>query len=151
MSGATCLGLYRWPCGRQICGPVQQWLASEAACDVAGLADGRLGGIRITTAHEVLGVVEQAVGEVVGGAVLAQARHRGREGSRGSLVAVVGCEAGTGQFTFGPEHRGEVPGLVGVEQDEQFAGGSAVPQFVGSPRRTGRHPPGTHRTAGTSP
>jgi hypothetical protein len=42
----------------------------------------------------VLGVVEQAVGEVVGGGVLAQADDRGGEPRTGSRVGFGGGEAG---------------------------------------------------------
>src|SRR5215475_3578650 len=51
-------------------GAVEQRLAAQAAGDLAGFADGGPGGLVITGAEQVLGVVEQAVGEVVGGGVL---------------------------------------------------------------------------------
>jgi len=78
-------------------------------------------------------VVEQAVGEVVGGAVLAQARDRGCERCRDIGPAVVVGETGAGQVALGAQHRGEVAGLVRVEQREQFADGGGVTQVVGGP------------------
>ena len=67
------LGLHRGFCGRHVRGPVQQRLAAQATGDVAGFADGCRGGVGVAQAGEMPGVVEQAVGEVVGGAQLAQA------------------------------------------------------------------------------
>jgi hypothetical protein len=46
---------------------------------------------------EVLGVVEQAVGEVVGGAQLAQAADRRGERGRGGRVTAESGEASAGQ------------------------------------------------------
>jgi len=59
----------------QVSGPIQERLAAQAACDGAGLAEGVPGGFGVQTG-EVLGVVEQAVGEVAGGARLAQVADR---------------------------------------------------------------------------
>jgi hypothetical protein len=56
---------------------VEQGLAAQPAADVAGFAGVDRGGLVITQVGEMLGVVEQAVGEVVGGAVLAQADDGG--------------------------------------------------------------------------
>ena len=50
-------------------------------------------------------MVEQPVGQVVGGGVLAQAGDRGREGRSGGWVAVGGAEAGAGQAAFGAPSR----------------------------------------------
>ena len=44
--GATTLGLYRRPCGRQVRGAVQQWLAAQAFGDAASFGDGCLGSVR---------------------------------------------------------------------------------------------------------
>ena len=85
----------------------------------------------VVQAGEVLGVVEQAVGKVVGGAQLTQAADRRGEGDRSGRVAVAGGQAGTHQVTFGAQHRGQVPGLVVIEQGEQLADGGAVAQVVG--------------------
>jgi hypothetical protein len=64
-------------CGRHIGGAGKQRLAVQAAGDAAGFLDGRRGGVGVAGAPEVLGVVEEAVGEVVGGALLAQAGDGG--------------------------------------------------------------------------
>ena len=69
------------------CGAVEQRLAAQPLGDVAGFADGRRGGFGVSEALQVLGVVEQAMGEVVGGAVLAQAGDRRGEGRGGGRVA----------------------------------------------------------------
>ena len=45
---------------------VERWLAAQPLGDAAGFADGGPGGLRIIFGREVGGVVEQAVGEVVG-------------------------------------------------------------------------------------
>jgi hypothetical protein len=39
---------------------VEQWLATQAARDVAGLGGGDRGGISLVQAGEMLGVIEQA-------------------------------------------------------------------------------------------
>ena len=80
---------------------------------------------------EVAGVVEEAVGEVVGGAVLAEAGDGGWPGRLGGGVVVAG-EAGAGQIAFGAQHGGQVPGRAGVELGEQLAGGGGVPQVMSS-------------------
>ena len=99
-------------------GAVQERPAAQAATDVARLADGLRGGLGIPVASEVPGVVEQAMGQVVRGAVLAETGYGGLEAGPG--------QAGAGQFALGPQHRGQVPGLVGVEHGKQLAGGGGV-------------------------
>jgi len=139
--GATYLGLYWSPCEGQICGPVQEWLASQAASDIAGLADGRLGGARITTVHQVSGVVEQAVGEVVGGAQLAQAINSGGERRVRRRVTVAGGEADAHQVAFGPQHRGEMPEGAGIEEGEQLTCGGCIAEIESDAGRQRPHPP----------
>ena len=56
---------------------IQQRLAAQAAGNVTGFADYGPGCLATVQVAEVLGVVEQAVGQVVGGGVLAQAGDRG--------------------------------------------------------------------------
>ena len=107
-------------CGRHVRGAVQQRLTAQAVADVAGFIGDRLGGVGVALAPQVLGIVEQAVGEMIGGGPLAQA------GNRGGVGIVAGGEAGAHQVAFGPQHGGKVPGLVGVEQREQLAGGGRV-------------------------
>jgi hypothetical protein len=51
---------------------VEQGLAAQAAGDVAGFAGGGRGGLVIAQVDEMLGVVEQAMCEVEGGALLAK-------------------------------------------------------------------------------
>ena len=63
--------------------------------------------------------------------MLAQAPDRGSEEAGRGWVAAAGGEAGTGQLALGPQHRGQVPGLVVVEQDEQLADGVGIAQVVG--------------------
>jgi len=58
-------------CGHQIRGPVQQRLAPQPPGDAAGFHKSRRGGLVITPVQQVLGVVEQAVGELVRRAQLA--------------------------------------------------------------------------------
>jgi hypothetical protein len=41
------LSPYRRVCGRQVCGAVQEWLATQGAGDVAGFAGGERGGLVI--------------------------------------------------------------------------------------------------------
>jgi hypothetical protein len=52
-------------CAGEVSGAVQQRLAAQSGGDAADLADGRFGGFDLTQPNEVLGVVEQAVGQVV--------------------------------------------------------------------------------------
>ena len=68
---------------------------------------------------------------MVGGGLLAQAGDGRGEGGRGVRVAVASRQAGAGQVAFGPQHRGQVPRLVVVEQGEQLTGGDGVIQVVG--------------------
>jgi len=73
--------------GRQVGGPVQQRLAAQSAGDVAGFAQSACGGAGVVQAGEVPGVVEQAVGQVVGGGLLAQAADRRGKGVGGVRAA----------------------------------------------------------------
>jgi len=75
---------------------VEQGLAAESAGDVAGFADGRFGGLVIAQAEQVLGVIEQAVGQVVGGGMLAQPGDRRGERRAGVGATIAGGEAGAG-------------------------------------------------------
>ena len=106
-------------------GPAEAGSAGRAG-DVTGFRDGLGGAVGIAVAGEILGVVQQAVRQVVRGAPLAQAGDRGGEGRRGGPVAVGGGQAGVGQVTFGPQHRGDLAGLVRVKQGEQLADGGEV-------------------------
>jgi len=72
--------------------------------NVVGFGDGFLGGFGVVQMAEMPGVVQQAVGQVVGGAQLAQASDRRGEGRRGGRVAVAGGQAGADEVTFGPRH-----------------------------------------------
>jgi len=78
--------------------------------DGAGFVDGQRGGVRVAVPAEVLGVVEQAVREVVRGAVLAQAGDGGGEGARGGLVAVALGLAGAGQVRSARSMGARCPG-----------------------------------------
>ena len=79
------------------------------------------------------------MGQVVGGASVTQAGDRGGEGCGGPVAIAVGPgQAGAGQVAFGPQHRGQVPGLVRVEQGDQLAGGRVIAQFVS--RASGERP-----------
>src|SRR5262249_7041893 len=85
----------------------------------------------VAAGGQVGGVVEQAVGKVVGGGVLAQPGDRGGECRVGVRVAV-GCgQTGAGQVAFGPLHGGEAAGRAGVQQAEQVAGGGGVGEVPG--------------------
>ena len=83
-------------------------------------------------ARKELSVVEQAVGEVVGSAQLAQAANRVGEALGGDLGVVDGGQPGTDEVAFGPLHRRQVPRLAGVEQRKQLTGGGGITQLVGS-------------------
>jgi hypothetical protein len=113
----------------------------QVACDVAGFAEGQGRGFGVVHEGQVPGVVEQAVSEVIRGAQLAQATDRRGEGGRYGRVAVAGGEAGAGKVAFGPQHRGQVPELAGVEQGEQLAGGGCVVQVIGGSRGQRPRPP----------
>src|SRR5580704_8629893 len=93
-----------------------QRLAVQAGPDATGLFDGRGGTLGITPAEKVLRVVEQPVGEVIGGALPAQAGDRRGEGVAGGLPVVTVGKPGPAQAAFGLQGRGEVSGLVGIEQ-----------------------------------
>src|SRR6266516_1019455 len=49
-------------CGEEVSGAVEQRLAAQAVCNVAGFADGCLGRVGIAHVHGLLGVIEQAKG-----------------------------------------------------------------------------------------
>jgi hypothetical protein len=77
-------------CGEEVSGAIQQRLAAQAAGDVAGFADYGPDCLVTIQVAEVLGVVEQAAGQVVGGGVLAQAGDRGGKRRAGGRAAVCG-------------------------------------------------------------
>jgi hypothetical protein len=77
--GTTRLGPYLGRCRQAACSAVGQRLAAQAPGDAGGLTDSGRGGVRVAEAEQILSLVEQAVGEVVGGAVLSQAADSGRE------------------------------------------------------------------------
>src|SRR5215470_6118543 len=87
-------------------GAVEQGLAAQLLGDAAGFAGRGRRGLVIAGAEQVHGMVEQAVGEVVGGGVLAQAGDRGGERRTGSRAGFGGDEAGAGQVAFGALHGG---------------------------------------------
>jgi hypothetical protein len=84
----------------------------------------------LSWADEVLGLIEQAMGQVVRGAELALAGDGRGEGGGGGRVTVTGGQAGEGQIAFGPQHGGQVPGLPGGEQGEQLADGDRVTEVM---------------------
>ncbi len=90
-------------------------------------------------AQQVSGVVEQPVGDVVGGGVRAQLGDGGGERRAGGRVAAGGGEAGAGQVAFGALHGGQFPGLVFVEHGQQLGGG--VGEVVGGAGRQRPGPP----------
>ena len=53
---------------------------------------------------------------------------------RGGLVAIAVGQPGSGQIALGPQHDGDMSGLVGIEQGEQFTGGGNVPHLEGGAR-----------------
>jgi hypothetical protein len=52
-----------------------------------------------------------------------------RTGQVAAGSAAGGGQTGASQVTFGPQHRGEMPGLVGVEQGQQVGDRAGVAQF----------------------
>jgi len=70
------------------------------------------------------------VSQVVGGGVLAQPGDRGGDRRACVRAAVGGGQAGAGQVALGALHRGQVPGLVAVEQGEHVVGGGGVGEVV---------------------
>jgi len=129
------LGLDLRPGGRQVCGLVQQRLAAQPRRDVAGFADGRLGGFGIVQ-DQVLSVVEKAVSQVVGGAQLTQSVNCGGEG-RGGRIATADRQAGVDLGAFGLHGR-DVPDRARIENGEQFLDGIGIAQVVSG---TGCHWP----------
>ena len=123
---ASGLGPYPGPRLLHRVGAVEQRLAAQAVADGAGFLDGQGGGLGIALAGKVPGVVEQAVGEMVGvdcsrRLMIAAAKAARRPGRRR-------CgQPGADQIALGPQHGGDMSGLVGVEQGEQFAGGGGIP------------------------
>ena len=94
-------------------GPLQQGLAAQATGDVPGFFDGRRS-LGIVQAGEMGGVVEQAVGQMIGRALLPETVERRGERTDGRRLAVavavtvavtdavVGSEASAGEVAFGP-------------------------------------------------
>ena len=101
-------------------GAVEQRLAAQAAADVAGFLDRECGDVGVTGPGQVLGVVEQAMRQMIGGAQLAQAGDRASKARGGGVAAVPSSEAGADQVAFGPQHGRKLPRLVGVEQGKQL-------------------------------
>src|ERR1022692_1036618 len=135
LTPATSLRRYPRQRCRHLRGAVEQRLAAQPAGDVAHFADSSAGaGAATGEVWEVPAVVEEAVGEVVRGAVLAQAADSRGKGCRGGRVALVGGEAGAGQVALGPQQGGKTAGRIGVELGEQVAGGCGIPEFMGGAR-----------------
>ena len=111
--------------------PVEQWLAAQAAGDCAGFVDGRRGGIGVAEAREVLGVVEQAMGEVVGGALLAQAVMAAANAAAAAWSPSWAASRARTRSRSARSMGARCPGWLGVEQREQFDGAGAVPELVG--------------------
>src|SRR6202034_3844907 len=111
-------------------GPVQQRLAAEPGSYGPGFADGGLGGTGVAIGEQALRVIQQGVGDVVGGAMRAYFGHGGGQGLAGSGGATSSSEPRTGQITLRPQPRGDVPRRMRVEFGEQLADGSGVTEFV---------------------
>ena len=131
----------RRSCGRQVGGPVQQRLAAQPPGDGPGFGNGEGGGASVVQAGEVPGVVEQAMGEVVGGGLFAQAADRRGEVGRGGRAGLASGKADAGQAAFGTQQRGQMPGLVVIEQGEQLTDGGSVAQVVGGASGQWPRPP----------
>ena len=141
-AGRPGLGGYLGSCRGHAGRAVEERLAAEPGGDVAGFADGGRGGHDLAPGGEVGGVIEEAVGQVVGSGVLAQAGDRRGERLVGARVAL-GCgQAGASQVAFGAQHGGQLPGLVAVEQGEQLGHGGGVGQVVRGSGGQGPGPPG---------
>ena len=106
------------------------------------LPGGGRGGAAIAQAGEIAGVVEQAVGEMIGGAQLPQSADRGGQGRGGGRIAIAGGQAGADQGAFGLQHGREVPVGVRVQHGEQLAGGVFAAQVVSG--AAGERPPPPH-------
>ena len=100
--------------------PLQDWRTAELAANGTGLGESVAGRGGILVAQVVLGLVEKAVGEMVRGAVFALAVDGRSQGLADSGITRVVGQPGPGQVTFGPQHRDEVTGRVGVQLGEQF-------------------------------
>src|SRR5262249_40018259 len=72
-------------CRGEVGGAVQQRLAAQAAGDLAGFSDGRFGGAGVEQSGELLRVIQESVGQVIRGGVLAQAGDRGGERRSGGV------------------------------------------------------------------
>ena len=114
-------------------GAGEQRLAAQPAADGPGFVDGLRRARPVTMLYVVLGVVEEAMGEMVGGTVLAQADHGRGEGAVGALMASAGREAGASQVPLGPQERDDVSWLVRVEQIEQPASRGGVVELMCGP------------------
>jgi hypothetical protein len=131
----------RRSCGRQVGSPVQQRLAAQPPGDGPGFGNGEGGGAIVVQAGEVPGVVEQAMGEVVGGGLFAQAADRRGEVGRGGRAGLASGKADAGQAAFGTQQRGQMPGLVVIDQGEQLTDGGSVAQVVGGASGQWPRPP----------
>jgi len=91
-------------CGEEVSGAIRQRLAAQAAGNVTGFADRGPGCLVIVQVAEVLGVVEQAVGQVVGGGGAGAGRRSQRQNA---MSAARPSSAGirTGRRTGGRPHR----------------------------------------------
>ena len=105
--------------GRYPGGAGEQRLAAQPLGDAAGLVDRLHGGVQFTHLAQELGVVEQAMREVIWSTHLAEATDRGGVAC-GGLVAVMIGQASPDKVAFGPQDGGQVSRWMGVEHREQL-------------------------------
>ena len=131
-------GHCRW---REAGGAVEQRLAAELNGDGGRLDDGGFSRPAVAVGGEPGGVVEQAVGEMIGGGLLPQPGDRARQRRpRGIGGGVKGGKAGAGQLSLSAQHRGELARPVAVQQLEQLGRGLGVGKVPGSRGRRAATP-----------
>ncbi len=86
----------------------------------------------------MLSLVEQRVREVVGRAAFTQSADGGSERLAGGVRAVARGESSTGKVTLGGQQRGELALPPGIQQPEQFGGGTGVAQLRGGLAASGQ-------------
>ena len=111
---------------------VQQRLATKPLTDRARFDDERCRLRLVLDRGQVLGVVEQAVREMVGARSLSQGGD-GRVERAPTSALTSDIEAGAGEQTFGTQQRREMSDRVGVQQCQEVGDRLIVAEIVSTP------------------
>jgi len=99
--------------------PPDEWLGTESLRHRVRFASELLRGVRVPGGGEVVGVVEQPDGEVVGRSELSEGPGRGVEGLGGRGIVLVGEDPRTDAQSLCSQNRRHMPGPVTLQRADQ--------------------------------